>query len=85
MAAAEGLILVLLAVPYWGRAVDSFPAEKESTVVQVVAQQFAWNIRYPGKDGEFGRQDMRFVNETNVFGIDPTDPTAPVFSIYVLN
>ena len=28
----------------------------------------------PGKDGEFGRQDMHFVRATNVFGLDPGDP-----------
>jgi len=54
--------------------VDKFPVEKDSTVIQIVAQQFAWNVRYPGKDGIFGRQDMRFVTADNVFGVDPSDP-----------
>jgi cytochrome c oxidase subunit 2 len=40
----------------------------------VVAQQFAWNVRYPGKDGIFGRQDMHLVKSDNVFGVDPNDP-----------
>ena len=53
---------------------DKFPAEKDSTVIQVVAQQFAWNVRYPGKDGEFGAQDMHFVTSDNPFGVDPKDP-----------
>jgi cytochrome c oxidase subunit II len=74
VALIEGVLLIFVAVPLWGKAVDKFPEAKDSTVVQVVAQQFAWNIRYPGKDGEFGKQEMRFVSETNVFGIDPTDP-----------
>lgn len=74
VAAVEGVILIALAIPLWARAVDEFPAEKDSTVVQVVAQQFGWNVRYAGKDGLPGKQEMRFVKADNVFGIDPSDP-----------
>jgi cytochrome c oxidase subunit 2 len=73
VALVEGVLLVGLAVPFWARAVDKFPKESEATRIQVVAQQFNWNFRYPGKDGVFGRQDMRFVTDTNVFGVDPND------------
>lgn len=73
VALVEGVLLIAVAVPLWAKAVDKFPSDKESTVIQVVAQQFAWNIRYAGKDGEFGRQEMRLVNSTNVFGLDPAD------------
>jgi cytochrome c oxidase subunit 2 len=71
---AEAAILILVAVPLWAKHVDKFPPESESTVIQIVAQQFDWNVRYPGKDGVFGRQDMHLVTEQNVFGVDPTDP-----------
>ena len=74
VALVEAFLLIGLAVPLWAKAVDRFPPEKESTVVQIVAQQFAWNFRYPGKDGVFGRQDMRWVTSDNVFGVDPNDP-----------
>jgi len=70
---AEFVLLAFVAVPMWARAVDKFPEEKNSTVIQVVAQQFAWNIRYPGKDGSFGQQDMQLVKSDNLFGIVPTD------------
>ena len=73
VALVEGVLLIGVAVPFWARAVDKFPKESESTRVQVVAQQFAWNVRYPGKDGEFGKQDMHFVTADNVFGVDPKD------------
>jgi cytochrome c oxidase subunit 2 len=76
VAIVEGVLLVAVAVPLWAKAVGSLPPESQSTVIQVVAQQFNWNARYPGKDGKFGRQDMRLVNSTNVFGVDYTDPTA---------
>ena len=73
VAVVEALLLVFVAVPLWSKAVDKFPAASESTVVQVVAQQYAWNARYAGLDGIFGRQDMKFVASDNVFGVDPTD------------
>jgi len=74
VAVIEGVLLFGLSVPLWTQAVDAFPAKTESTQIQVVAQQFAWNVRYPGADGVFGKQDMQWVNATNVFGVDPTDP-----------
>jgi cytochrome c oxidase subunit 2 len=73
VALVEAVILLFVAVPLWAKTVDKFPAEKDSTVLQIVAQQFAWNVRYPGKDGEFGAQDMKFVTSDNSFGVDPTD------------
>ena len=74
VAAIEAVLLVFVAVPIWARHVDKFPKESESTVIQVVAQQFAWNFRCPGKDGTFGKQEMTLVKSDNVFGIDPADP-----------
>lgn len=73
VAAVEGILLIGVAVPLWTRAVDKFPAEKDSTVIQVVAQQFLWNVRYPGKDAAFGKQDMHLVSSENPFGVDPAD------------
>jgi cytochrome c oxidase subunit 2 len=72
--AVEAFLLLFLAVPLWGRVVGEFPKESESTVIQIVAQQFAWNARYAGPDGEFGAQDMKFVSNDNLFGVDPSDP-----------
>src|SRR5437016_10639303 len=50
VAAVEAVLLIFVAVPLWAKAVDKFPDKSQSTVMQVVAQQFAWNLRYPGKD-----------------------------------
>src|SRR5437764_10714506 len=69
----EGVLLIGIAIPLWTRAVDKFPKESESTVIQIVGQQFNWNGRYAGKDGVFGKQDMRLVTSENVFGVDPKD------------
>src|SRR5438067_2156620 len=49
VAIVEGVLLIGVAVPLWAKAVDKFPSKSESTQIQVVAQQFAWNVRYPGK------------------------------------
>ena len=72
--AIEAVLLLGIAVPLWAKNVQQFPKPEDATVIQIVAQQFAWNARYPGLDGKFGHQDMKLVAENNVFGIDPTDP-----------
>lgn len=74
VAGIEALLLIFIAVPLWAKAAGAFPKTSESTVVQVVAQQFNWNFRYAGRDGTLGQQDMRFVSETNIFGVNPADP-----------
>ncbi len=74
VAAVEGGLLIFLAVPLWAKAVDKFPDKRQATVISVVGQQFNWNALYADKEGEFGRQEMRFVNTTNIFGLDPSDP-----------
>src|SRR2546423_9600793 len=74
VAIVEGVLLIGVAIPLWAKAADKFPSKSESTVVQVVGQQFNWNVRYPGKDGEFGAQGMEFVTTENLFGVDPGDP-----------
>jgi cytochrome c oxidase subunit II len=74
VAGCEAILLVFLAIPIWARANDKRPPESEATVIQVVAQQFAWNVRYAGQNGIYGRQDMRWVSDHNAFGVDPNDP-----------
>lgn len=73
VAIVEGVLLIGFAVPLWAKAVDQLPDEKQATVIRVIAQQFAWNIRYPGPDGVFGKQDLKFVTSQNPWGVDPND------------
>lgn len=82
--AIEAVLLLGIAIPLWGKNVQNFPAADKSTLVQVVAQQFAWNVRYAGPDGKFGQQEMKLVAENNVFGVDPADP-AGKDDIQILN
>lgn len=72
----EALLLVFYAIPAWAKRVKAFPAENEATVVRVVAEQFAWNIHYPGPDGKFGRTDISLISADNPLGLDRRDPNA---------
>jgi cytochrome c oxidase subunit 2 len=72
---AEVILLVGFSIPLWSDRVEGFPAEGEALEVRVVAQQFAWNVHYPGPDGVFGTGKAALVNEeTNPLGLDPEDP-----------
>jgi cytochrome c oxidase subunit 2 len=53
-------------------------APADSETIEVLARQFAWNFRYPGVDGRFGRTEARLVNDAggNPFGLDESDPAA---------
>ncbi len=72
----EGMLLVGFAIPVWANVWTNYPAEKDAVVIHVVAEQFAWNIHYPGKDGIFGRRDIKLVTSDNPLGLDRTDPDA---------
>ena len=70
----EAVLLLGIAIPLWGKNVQGFPKPEDATVIQIMAQQFGWNVRYAGPDGKFGRQDMKLIADTNIFGVDPADP-----------
>jgi cytochrome c oxidase subunit 2 len=69
----EAVLLIAVALPIWAKNVDNFPKPEDSTVIQVMAQQYAWNARYPGADGKFGSQQMKLISPDNIFGVDPAD------------
>ncbi len=72
--AAEVVLLAFFSIPAWSARVDAFPPEQDSIVIRVVAEQFAWNIHYPGRDGRFGRTDLSLVGPDNPLGLDRNDP-----------
>ena len=74
--AAEVILLVFFSIPTWSARVDAFPSEQQSTVVRVVAEQFIWNVQYPGRDGVFGRTRLDLVRADNPLGLDPSDPAS---------
>jgi cytochrome c oxidase subunit 2 len=76
VAIIEVVLLVFYAIPAWAKRVKAFPSESEAVVVRVVAEQFAWNIHYPGPDGKFGRTSISLVSADNPLGLDRRDPDA---------
>lgn len=77
VAVAEAILLIGFSIPLWGARVNDTPPEGDAEVLRVVAQQFAWNIWYPGADGKFGRQNLELIDEaSNPLAIDRSDPDA---------
>lgn len=74
VALIEALLLVLYAFPAWAKRVSNLPTGSDAVIVRVVAEQFAWNIQYPGKDGKFGRTIPTLVSADNPLGLDRSDP-----------
>jgi cytochrome c oxidase subunit 2 len=76
VAVAEVGLLVGISIPFWATQIDSAPPPGSNPLeVRVIAQQFAWNVHYPGPDGVFGRTTVALVDEqTNPLGLDPKDP-----------
>jgi len=59
----EAVLLIGFSIPMWAQRVNQLPEEEDAVVLRVVAQQFAWNVWYPGADGVFGDQDMELLDE----------------------
>jgi cytochrome c oxidase subunit 2 len=77
VAVVEGILLVGFSIPIWAARVDHIPPESEALVVQVTAEQFAWNVHYAGPDGVFGRTDIKLLDlQANPLGLDRSDPAA---------
>ncbi len=72
--AAEGVLLVGFALPIWSQATSARPTDPRALVIRVVAEQFVWNVHYPGADGRFGRTAIDLVTTTNPVGLDRTSP-----------
>jgi cytochrome c oxidase subunit 2 len=73
----EMVLLFAFSIPLWAARVDHVPPESDALVVHVTGEQFAWNVRYPGPDGLFGRTDIKLIDlQMNPLGIDREDPAA---------
>jgi cytochrome c oxidase subunit 2 len=75
IAAIEITLEIGFSTPYWSQRVRAIPAGSDVIHLRVVAQQFAWNIHYPGPDGKFGATSIALYDEKdNPLGLDRTDP-----------
>ncbi len=72
VALIEIILLICFSFPIWANRVNDVPTSNEGVVhVRVVAQQYAWNIHYPGPDGVFGNLKSELVDEvSNPIGLD---------------
>src|SRR5437867_5753824 len=72
-----GIVFVTLAImgqKVWAKIHLAAPPA-QTMVIEVTGEQFAWNVRYPGPDGQFGRTSPKLYDPaTNPVGIDPQDP-----------
>ena len=67
---AEGVLLVGFAMPLWFDRTVTNREGGTPLVIRVVAEQFVWNVHYPGADGEFGETSLKLVSGTNPLGLD---------------
>ena len=76
VAVVELVLLLGFSIPIWYKWSTRPPASENPLEVRVIGEQFAWNIHYSGRDGVFGRTDVKLVTSTNPVGLDMTDPNA---------
>ncbi len=67
-------VLVVFGLKYWFKITSDAP--KDSVVVEITGHQFAWEMRYPGKDGKLGKKNYKLYNSPsgNILGVDFEDP-----------
>jgi cytochrome c oxidase subunit 2 len=71
---AEVILLVGFALPLWFNRTTAAPSTPQAVVIRVVAEQFNWNVLYPGADGKFGETSVALMTGTNPFGLDRKSP-----------
>jgi cytochrome c oxidase subunit 2 len=77
IAVIEVGLLFGFAFPIWASRINDVPKGPDTVQIRVVAQQFAWNIHYPGPDGVFGKSSTDLVDEAeNPIGLDRSDEFA---------
>ncbi|MDE2491523.1 MAG: hypothetical protein KGM24_11795 [Elusimicrobia bacterium] len=69
-------LIVFYAIPVWGKIKMTLPPARDSVLVNVEAEQFAWNVHYPGPDGKFGATKESLIRFSNPIGLDSSDPAA---------
>ncbi len=69
---ALGVLLMLApGLIVWHKFIN-VPDDAKS--IEVVAQQWQWEYRFPGEDGVLGKSAIRYISPSNSLGIDPRDP-----------
>lgn len=71
---AEVVLLAFFSIPVWNARASAPP--QNAVELRVVAEQFSWNVHYPGNDGRFGRTRLDLIGPDNALGLDRSDPDA---------
>jgi cytochrome c oxidase subunit 2 len=66
----EAVLLAAFALPIWFQRTAAQPSDPGALVIRVVAEQFVWNVHYPGTDGQFGETSLALLSTTNPIGLD---------------
>ncbi len=68
---AAGIVFLLAPGLYYYAKLITPP--QDHMTVEVLAQQWLWSYRYPGKDNTFGASNIKNYTPANPFGIDTKD------------
>lgn len=68
-------ILVVFGIRTWTNVMVNDPPA-DAYEVELNAQQFAWNLRYPGVDGEFGDINLHLISGNNLLGVNYAQPVS---------
>ena len=65
-------ILVVFGFFTWQKVMDTTPAKGDLNI-DITGHQFAWELRYPGKDGKLGSLDYTLTTPLNKLGVNFKD------------
>ncbi|NGM64682.1 cytochrome c oxidase subunit II [Sphingobacterium sp. SGR-19] len=70
-------VLVLFGFFTW-RSITNVPEDLQKSAIQVevLGEQFQWQVRYPGADGVIGKRNYKLTTPINSYGIDFNDKHA---------
>ena len=74
--AFEIALIVFYAIPVWSKIKMSTPPVNDAVLVEVVAEQFGWNVHYAGPDGKLGARKSELVHFSNPIGLNREDPAS---------
>jgi len=66
----DAVLLATTALPVWIARTTPPSSSSLPFEVRVIAEQFAWNVHYPGPDGRFGPTNSSLIGAANPVGID---------------
>jgi len=70
----EVALIVFYAIPVWSRIKANMPDVKDPVRLEIVGEQFGWNIHYAGPDGKLGPRKAELVHFSNPLGLDRANP-----------